>query len=50
MRVICSIDTAEQPAFLSIFTGTVTPSYEDGIITNTANLEFYVTFEIRVYN
>jgi hypothetical protein len=50
MRVLCSIDTAEQPSVLKIFTGTVAPSYEDGIITYTANLQFYVTFEIRVYN
>lgn len=50
MRVLCSIDTADQPSFLNIFTGTVAPSYEDGIITNIANLQFYVTFEIRVYN
>jgi hypothetical protein len=49
MRVLCSIDIAEQPSFLNIFTGTVTPSYEDDIISNP-ELQFYVTFEIRVYN
>jgi hypothetical protein len=50
MRVLCSIDTGQQPGYLNIFTGTVAPSYEDGIITNDGNLQFYVTFEIRVYN
>jgi len=50
MRVLCSIDTGGQPSFLNIFTGTVAPSYEDGIITNTGNLQYYVTLEIRVYN
>jgi hypothetical protein len=50
MRVLCSIDKGDQPSFLNIFTGTVAPSYEDDIITNTGNLQYYVTLEIRVYN
>jgi hypothetical protein len=50
MRVLCSIDTGGQPSFLNIFTGTVAPSYQDDIITNDGNLQYYVTFEIRVYN
>jgi len=50
MRVLCSIDIAEQPSYLNIFTGTVAPSYEDSIITNSTDLQFYVTLEIRVYN
>jgi hypothetical protein len=49
MRVLCSIVTSNQPSNLDIFTGTVTPSYEDDIISNP-ELQFYVTFEIRVYN
>jgi hypothetical protein len=50
MRVLCSIDISKQPGALSIFTGAVDGTPADDIITNISNLQFYVTFEIRVYN
>ena len=50
MRVLCSTDAGNQPAFLNIFTGTVSASYEDDIITSDTSLQYAVTFEIRVYN
>ena len=49
MRVLCSTDTNIQPTSLDIYTGTVSPSYEDNIISNDT-LRYAVTFEIRVYN
>ena len=50
MRVLCSTDAGNQPAFLDIYTGTVSASYEDDIITPDTELQYAVTFEIRVYN
>jgi hypothetical protein len=50
MRVLCSTDAGSQPAYLRIYTGTVSPSYEDDIITHSTELQYAVTFEIRVYN
>lgn len=50
MRVLCSLDTGAQPSYLGIYTGTASGSYEDSIITPTSDLEYAVTFEIRVYN
>jgi len=50
MRVLCSLDTKAQPTFLEIYTGTASGSYEDDIITSSTDLQYAVTFEIRVYN
>ena len=51
MRVLCSLDTSTQPAYLDIFTGSVTfGTYEDDVITNSTDLQYAVSFEIRVYN
>lgn len=49
LRVICGPDDADQPAYLHIFTGTISPSYEDDVISDY-DLRFAVSFEIRVYN
>ena len=50
MRVLCSTDTGDQPAYLNISTGTVDGTYADNIITSDNFLQFAVTLEIRVYN
>jgi hypothetical protein len=50
MRVLCSTNIGEQPTILDIYTGTASGSYENDIITSSPDLEYAVTFEIRVYN
>lgn len=50
MRVLCAPDKAEQPASLNIFSGTISPNYEDDIISDPGATRFSVSFEIRVYN
>jgi hypothetical protein len=50
MRVLCAPDKSDQPVLLNIFSGTISPSYEDDIISDNGALRYAVTFEIRVYN
>ncbi len=50
MRVLCSLDKNIQPAYLDIYTGTLSPSYENSVISNEGSDQYAVTFEIRVYN
>jgi len=50
LRVLCAPDKSDQPSILNIFSGTVSASYEDDIITSSTDLKYAVTFEIRVYN
>lgn len=50
LRVLCAPDKTYQPAYLNIYTGTVSPSYEDDVISDNGASRFAVSFEIRVYN
>lgn len=49
LRVLCAPDHQNQPAYLDIFSGTISVTYEDDVISDPA-LRFAITFEIRVYN
>jgi hypothetical protein len=50
LRVLCAPDKIYQPAYLNIFSGTVSVSYEDDVISDNGASRFAVSFEIRVYN
>lgn len=50
LRVLCAPDKLYQPDYLNIFSGTVSASYEDGVISDNLTSRFAVSFEIRVYN
>ncbi|MFY7938048.1 MAG: hypothetical protein ACOVOQ_11770 [Flavobacterium sp.] len=50
LRVLCAPDAQAQPAFLSIFTGTVSGAEENDIISDNDPSQYAVSFEIRVYN